>query len=71
MTPNQYRKTIDHLGLSQGQAARLLGVSPRTSRSYALGEYEIPRSVRNFLTFVLATRRSGDQALAIVEADRD
>jgi len=32
MTGDQYRKAIERLGLSQGAAAAMLGVSPRTGR---------------------------------------
>lgn len=42
MNPTEYRMALDRLGLSQSQAAELLGVDPRTSRRYALGERSIP-----------------------------
>jgi hypothetical protein len=37
MTPAQYRAALERLALSQGQAAKLLGVSLRTSHGYANG----------------------------------
>ncbi len=44
MTANQYRTALETLGLSQGAAARFLGVSIRTSWGYANGE-PIPKAV--------------------------
>src|SRR5262245_60671623 len=35
MTPAQYRDALARLGLTQGAAARLLGVEDRTSRRWA------------------------------------
>lgn len=35
MTKTQYRKAIEALGLNQIQAAHFLGVTERTSRTYA------------------------------------
>jgi DNA-binding transcriptional regulator YiaG len=49
MTSKQYRKAIESLGLSQQKAARWLGVSPRTSQNYALGETRIPEPVAKLL----------------------
>lgn len=49
MTPKQYRKAIDELGWSQVEAARQLGIGPRSSRRYALGERKIPKSVELLL----------------------
>jgi hypothetical protein len=37
MTPTQYRKAIEALGLTQDSAAQFLGVSVRTSHGYANG----------------------------------
>ena len=35
MTPKQYLKAIEKLGLSQLAAGRWLGVAPRTAQNYA------------------------------------
>jgi hypothetical protein len=48
MTPNQYRTALDELGLSQGAAAALLGISLRASHGYANGE-PIPEPVAKLL----------------------
>lgn len=53
MTSKQYRETIKSLGLNQEQAAGFLGVSPRTSQSYALGETRIPEPVAKLLRLTI------------------
>jgi transcriptional regulator with XRE-family HTH domain len=53
MTENQYRNCIDMLGLSQERAAQFLGVAPRTSRAYALGERRIPEPVAKLLRLMI------------------
>lgn len=53
MTPNQYRSAIDKLGLSQVRAAAFLGVSPRTSQGYALGESPVPEPVAKLLRLMI------------------
>ena len=45
MTPNQFRRAIADLGLSQGEAARLFEVSLRTSHGWARGDAPVPRAV--------------------------
>ena len=45
MSKNEYRRAIDAIGLSQMKAATFLGLSPRTSQSYALGETKVTKSV--------------------------
>lgn len=37
MNTKQYRRALEELGLSQGGAARYLGVTARTSQNWALG----------------------------------
>lgn len=49
MTHRQYRKALDTLGISQRAAANLLGIDERTSRRFALGEREVPRTIARFL----------------------
>jgi DNA-binding transcriptional regulator YiaG len=63
MTPDEYRDLIEKLGLTQGGAARLLGVDERTSRRWANGERDVPAPVERFLRYLLATGRSGDYAM--------
>ncbi len=45
MDHQQYRAALAALGLSQVDAARLLGVNARTSRHWALGERGVPPPV--------------------------
>jgi DNA-binding transcriptional regulator YiaG len=42
MSPLEFRQHIEHFGVSKSAMARLLGVSNRTARRYALGEASIP-----------------------------
>ncbi len=63
MTPDEYRESIEVLGLSQIAAARLLGVDARTSRRWASGEREIPPPAVRFLHYLIATKKSGEQAM--------
>jgi Bacterial regulatory protein, Fis family len=37
MNAQEYRDALEQLGWSQVEAARLMGINPRTSRWYALG----------------------------------
>ena len=53
MTSKQYRRAIENLGLSQQKAAHWLGVSPRTSQNYALGETRIPEPVAKLLRLMI------------------
>ena len=45
MTAKQYQAALDKHGLSQVYWGTLMGVDPRTSRRWALGEVRIPGSV--------------------------
>jgi DNA-binding transcriptional regulator YiaG len=63
MTPDEYRETIERLGLSQVRAALLLGVDERTSRRWAIGERDIPPPAERFLRYLIATGRSGEYAM--------
>jgi hypothetical protein len=49
MNAKQYRDAIEHLGLNQTSAAKLLGIDVRTSRRYALGECPVPPTVQKLL----------------------
>lgn len=68
MSPDEYRKMIEYLGLSQNAAARLLGVDERTSRRWALGERDIPPPAQRFLRYLIATGRSGEYAMRRLES---
>ncbi len=49
MDATEYRAQIGRLELSQGAAARLVGVDARTSRRWALGEVPVPGAVVRLL----------------------
>lgn len=59
MTSKQYRTAIAKLGLTQAQAAEMLGVSIRTSSSYANGK-AIPVATAKLLTVMLKLRLTPD-----------
>jgi hypothetical protein len=60
MTPNQYRKAIEALGLSQVRAGLFLGVSPRTSQGYALGEFPVPEAIAKLLRLMVRLNLNPD-----------
>ena len=45
MTAKQFQAAIDHLGVSQLGAARMVGADGRTARRWALGERSVPEPV--------------------------
>lgn len=53
MTPTQYKAHIAALGLSQVRAAQFLGVAPRTSQGWAIGESPVPEAVAKLLRTML------------------
>lgn len=67
MTADEYRTTIERLGLSQIAAAKLLGIDARTSRRWACGERDVHPSAVRFLQYLIATRKTGEQAMRVFE----
>lgn len=67
MTPAEYRAALNALGLSQGRAALLFGVDPRTSRRWALGEAAVPRMVALVLRLMLRHGVTTDEANKLAE----
>lgn len=59
MTPEEYRAALKALGLSQHRAAAWLGVAPRTSQAWALGEHRIPQPVATVIRIELERRAAG------------
>ena len=66
MTADEYRTAIETLGLSQIEAARLLDVDARTSRRWASGEREVPLPAVRFLQYLIATKKTGEQAMRVL-----
>jgi Zincin-like metallopeptidase len=61
MTPLQFRTVISKVGLSQVQAAHVLGVTPRTARRWALGEVKVPPPAAKLLRLMQASKISTTQ----------
>jgi len=57
MTPQQFRHVLRQLGLNQVQAAKRLGINPRTLRRWVAGDSRIPESVSLLLELLLRERR--------------
>lgn len=60
MTPTQYKKHIEAIGLSQVRAGDFLGVSPRTSQGYAIGEYPVPEAIAKLLRLMVKLKLTPD-----------
>jgi hypothetical protein len=67
MNADEYRRAIEQLGLTQIGAAKLLGVDERTSRRWANGERDVPAPAVRFLAYLIATRKTGAQAMRVLE----
>ncbi len=55
MTPTQLQKILDAAQLSQAEAARQLGLDPRSMRRYIAGDIKIPRHIEIALKAVTET----------------
>ena len=53
MTRDEYRAALKALRLTQHGAAPALGISPRMSQSYALGEWPVPEPIAKLLKLML------------------
>lgn len=56
MDKDDYRATLETLGLTQVGGAALLGVNERTSRRWALGKQDVPVPVERFLRLLIAAK---------------
>jgi DNA-binding transcriptional regulator YiaG len=65
----EYRGLIARLGLSQIDAAHLLGVNERTSRRWALGEVNPHPTAKRFLRYLIKTGKTGDKALRLLTTE--
>jgi DNA-binding transcriptional regulator YiaG len=66
VAPDEYASAIEHLGLSQLAAAKLLGVDGRTSRRWVSGDRDVPEPAARFLRYLIATRKTGEQAMRVL-----
>jgi hypothetical protein len=69
MTQNQFRATLDRLGLTQVGIARMLGGDERTFRRYALGEAKVPTTLAIILR-LLELGRIGERDILEAKALR-
>jgi DNA-binding transcriptional regulator YiaG len=56
MTPDELYNLIDRLQITQGEAARILGIAPRTMRNYLSGATAIPEPTAKLLRLIRARR---------------
>ena len=54
MSPREFERTIQALGMSKAAAGRFLGISERTLHRYADGDAEVPVSTVFLLRWMLA-----------------
>lgn len=71
MTADEYKQTLETLGLTQGEASKLLGVSLRTSASYARGERHVPAPTAKLLQLYLAQGKDAVKAAIASMPDRE
>jgi len=62
MTEKQFRAALSRLGITQGEAAQLLGVGIRTVNNYANGD-NVPLVVERFLNLLIESKTPIDQYL--------
>ena len=67
MSPEEFQKAINALGLDQPATAILLGVHPRTVRRWVNDEREVPPPVANFLRLLKVAKKSGAWAINKLE----
>jgi transcriptional regulator with XRE-family HTH domain len=56
MNHKQLRQLLESAGVSQSEAARLIGITDRTLRRYIAGDLPVPRPVALALLYVVAQR---------------
>lgn len=58
MTAKDFERTYKALGLSQIEAAQMLGVDPRAVRYWSNGDQPVPEAVSKLLRLMLALKLS-------------
>lgn len=61
MMAEEYRAAIEALSLTQGEAGEFLGVNPRTSRRWALGETPVEPAAAKLLRLMVNSNISPAQ----------
>jgi len=70
MTGEQYKKAIDHLGMSQAGSGRFFGVHDDTPRKWISGRYPVPSTVEMLLLVMIHYSLTPENVMAIVHQDR-
>lgn len=66
MSKREYANAIEALGLTQQEAARLLGFKERMGRYYASGEHQVPATVSALLRLIVKQNITADQLEKLV-----
>ena len=64
MQPQQLRSLLEKAGLTQAEAARLIGVTDRTMRRYVSGATRVPRVVVCALLYVIHVQQDLEREAA-------
>ena len=70
VTPRQFKAALKTLGLSQGRAAKLCGVHPRSAKRWAGGQRKVPAPVAIILRLLLAGELTVQQLESIAPPKR-
>jgi DNA transposition AAA+ family ATPase len=70
MTPKQLQKFLDDASLTQSDAARKVGIAPRTMRRYIAGELPVPRAIEYALRWVVSQQGSKGTATSVAAKRR-
>jgi DNA-binding transcriptional regulator YiaG len=72
LTPDGFRNLLEEIGLSQHEAARVLGVTVRTARRWARGDLPIPDEVHALLVAMKQGASSEDiEDIETIDVDLD
>jgi len=70
MTPDEFKDAIDTLGYSPATIGKALDVNTRTARRWASGANEIPESIAELVTAMVAAGGMTPEVQAMIEARR-
>ncbi len=68
MNPKQLRQLLESAGLSQSEAARVIGITDRTLRRYIAGDMPTPRAIEFALLYVIGQKKRADDVGATIRA---
>ena len=70
MTPDEFKTALDTLGYSPASIAKALEVNTRTARRWVSGANEIPDSIAELVTAMVAAGGMTPEVQAMIEARR-